>query len=460
MALQQNLNLKLSQNITMTAELQQAIKLLQMNSQEIQEFVDNEILENPCLEKKDEFSEVDADSIVLADEGHDSDISYDDLYEPVSSYEDSYSSVNDDYNLENFVSEEITLKQHLYQQLSVVTGLSPKQTFLCQYLIDGIQDSGYLGLDLEQEAKNLKVSFDNLEECLSVIHTFSPEGVGARNLKECLTIQAYANKILDDKMLKLLDNLDLLAKKDLKSLRKTVNVSEDLLKEYVLKLTKLSPKPGLEYAHESGVEVIPDVVVTKDNNGNLRADLNSASLPKVFMNDDYQKNSFSNKTDKKFIGDKITRANWLVKSLQQRQNTIYNTANCLLKLQRNFFLYGPEGLQPLTLKQVANEIGVHESTVSRISNEKFMQTEFGVFQFKFFFASGVATSYGNSMVGADAVKSMIKRLVEAEESTKPHSDEKLVAMLADEGVDLARRTVAKYRESLNIQSSSKRRVKM
>lgn len=459
MALQQNLNLKLSQNITMTTELQQAIKLLQMNAVELQEFVDNEILENPCLQKKDECSEVEASS-ENQEESHDFDASFDDLYEPTSSYEGSSMGADDDYNLEKFVAEEITLQQHLNSQLAAVKGLSAKQNFLCQYLIDSIKETGYLGCDLIEDAKLLNTSFEEMEDCLSVIHTFSPEGVGARDLRECLILQAYAQKILDDKMQILFDNLDLLGKKDLKQLKKLMKLNDAELMGYVKQLTSLSPKPGLEYAHESGVEVIPDVIVSKDKEGHLKAEINAASMPKVLLNNVYQKSDFSARSDKKFIGEKITRANWLMKSLQQRHETIYKTANCLLKQQRNFFLFGPEGLQPLTLKQVADEIGVHESTVSRISNEKFVQTEFGVFQLKYFFASGVATSFGNSMVGADAVKSMIKRIVEAEEETKPYSDEKLVALLADEGVDLARRTVAKYRESLHIPSSSKRKVRI
>jgi len=459
MALQQNLNIKLSQGIMMTTELQQAIKLLQMSAVELQDFVDNEVLENPCLQKQDEFGEVDSDSISASDSDYEPDAQFDDLYEPVSSYESSYGG-DDDYNLEKFVAEEISLRQHLNQQLAVVTGLSPQEKFICQYLVDGIKDTGYLGYDLKEESKTLNVPFERLEDCLTVIQTFTPEGVGARDLKECLTLQAYANKILDDKMQKLLDNLDLLAKRDLKQLKRALATDDEGLRAYVKKLTGLTPKPGLEYAHESGVEVIPDVVVTKDEDGNLKAELNSESLPKVLLNNIYQKNSFSNKADKKFIGEKASRANWLMKSLQQRQETIYKTANCLLRLQRNFFWFGPEGLQPLTLKQVAEEIGVHESTVSRISNEKFMQTEFGVFQFKYFFASGVGTSAGNSMVGADAVKRMIKRIIDTEEQTKPYSDEKLVKLLQDEGVELARRTVAKYRESLHIPSSSKRKVKI
>tara|TARA_Y100001960_G_scaffold250277_1_gene266538 strand:- start:7999 stop:9378 length:1380 start_codon:yes stop_codon:yes gene_type:complete len=459
MALQQNLNLKLSQNITMTTELQQAIKLLQMNAVELQDFVDNEILENPCLQKKDEFGEVDSESVDYGDDGHDFDAKFDDLYEPTSSYE-SASSYDDDYNLEKFVAEEITLHEHLNQQLAVVKGLTAKEQFLCKYLIDSIKDTGYLGCDLQEESKSLNVTFETLEDCLSVIQTFSPEGVGARDLKECLTLQAYANKMLNDKMQLLLDNLALLGKKDLKQLKKIMKVDEIELKDYVKRLLGLSPKPGLEYAHESGVEIVPDVVLMKDKNGELKVELNSAAMPKVLLNNIYQKSDFTTRSDKKFIGEKITRANWLMKSLQQRQETIYKTAQCLLKMQKNFFMFGPEGLQPLTLKQVADEIGVHESTVSRISNEKFIQTEYGVFQFKFFFASGVATSFGNSMVGADAVKSMIKRIVDAEEQTKPYSDEKLVSLLADEGVDLARRTVAKYRESLNIPSSSKRKVRI
>lgn len=459
MALQQNLNIKLSQNITMTTELQQAIKLLQMNAVELQEFVDNEILENPCLQKDDEFSEVDSESMQSSDSEYEPDASYDDLYEPGSSYEGVSEGSSGDYNLEEFVADEITLKEHLKQQLSVVSGLSPQESFVCQYLIDGIKDTGYLGSDLAKESKILNVTEELMEDCLSVIQTFSPEGVGARSLKECLRLQAYAKKILDDNIEILLENLDLLASKDFKKLKKLLKTDDDGLKDIVSKIIGLTPKPGLEYAHDSGNEVIPDVVILKDEDSNLKVELNSGSLPKVLINSIYKKDTFALKSDKKFIGEKITRANWLLKSLQQRQETIYKTSMALLKLQRNFFLFGPEGLQPLTLKQVAEEIGVHESTVSRISNEKFMQTEYGVFQFKYFFASGVGASYGSAMVGADAVKRMIKRIIDSELETKPFSDEKLVQLLQDEGVELARRTVAKYRESLNIPSSSKRKVK-
>ena len=459
MALQQNLNIKLSQNLTMTTQLQQAIKLLQMSAVELNEFVDNEVLENPCLQKQDEFGEIDSDSAESFDDNYEPDANFDDLYEPVSSYEGSYSG-EDDYNLENFVAQEETLQEHLNQQLSVVKKLSTQEQFICQYLIDGIKDTGYLGYDLKEESKTLNVPFEKLEDCLSVIQTFTPEGVGARDLQECLTLQAYARGLLTERMSKLLENLDLLAKKDFKQLKRCLATDDSGLRDCVKLLTGLSPKPGLEFAYDSGVEVIPDVVISKDDDGHLKAELNASSLPKVLLNNIYQKDSFSNREDKKFIGEKISRANWLLKSLQQRQETIYKTANCLLRMQRNFFLFGPEGLQPLTLRQVADEIGVHESTVSRISNEKYVQTEFGVFQLKYFFASGVAASFGNTMVGADAVKSMIKRIIDSEEPTKPYSDEKLVTLLKDEGVEVARRTVAKYRESLNIPSSSKRKVKV
>jgi RNA polymerase sigma-54 factor len=258
----------------------------------------------------------------------------------------------------------------------------------------------------------------------------------------------------------LLENLDLLATKNFKQLKKNLEVDDEKLKSYVKKLTALTPKPGLVYGADKGVEVTPDVIIKKNDNGNLKVELNLYNMPKVALSGDYRRDMFSVRSDKKFITEKMSRANWLLKSLQQRQETIYKTATALLSLQRNFFLFGPEGLQPLTLKQVADQIGMHESTVSRISNEKYVQTEFGVFQLKYFFASGVAASAGSAMVGAEAVKSMIKRIVETEEQTKPYSDEKLVALLAGEGVELARRTVAKYRESLNIPSSSKRRVRI
>ncbi|MCP4354222.1 MAG: RNA polymerase factor sigma-54 [Proteobacteria bacterium] len=458
MRLQQNLGIKLSQNVLMTAELQQSIKLLQMGALELQEFVDNEILENPCLKSTEDMHEVDSDTSEHKEE-LDFDAHEDDLYEPSSHYESANFS-EETYNLEHFVSNEETLHQHLRQQLAVFGELSPKQDFLCKYLIDGISDSGYLSYDLEKEASFLKVKKQLLEECLNIIQGFSPDGVGARDLRECLILQAKYSGKYDAKMSVLLDNLDILAKKDLKQLRKLMKVTHEELIGYAGQITKFNPKPGLAYGSDTSRDVIPDVIIKKDSKGNLKVELNSASLPRVALNDIYKKKDFSARGDKKFIGEKISRANWLVRSIHQRQDTIYRTAQALLKLQRNFFLFGPEGLQPLTLKNVAEMIEVHESTVSRISNEKFVQTEFGVFPIKYFFASGVATMAGKQMVGADAVKRMIKRIVEAENDEKPYSDERLVSLLQDEGVELARRTVAKYRESLHIPSSSRRRVRV
>jgi RNA polymerase sigma-54 factor len=458
MSLQQNLNIKLSQGIVMTTELQQSIKLLQMNAQELQEFVDNEILENPCLQSSEKEYEIENDPENTPIEDHNFDANIDDLYEPSSHYESS--GFDEEYNYEKFISSDETLHHHLEKQLAMVKLLTVQDEFLCKYLIDSISDTGYLTCDLAKEAKFLKVTEDRLESCLKVIQSFYPEGVGARNLQECLTLQAkYSNK-LDTKLTILLDNLDVLATKDLKKLRKLMKVEVSELTSYIKLLTTFNPKPGLKYGSDKGSEVTPDVIISKDKHGNLKAELNAASLPKVMLNNMYNKSQFINRADKKFMGEKQTRANWLIKSLQQRQNTIYNTAQALLKLQRNFFIFGPEGLQPLTLKQVAEMIGVHESTVSRISNEKFVQTEFGVFQLKYFFSSGVATMAGNQMVGADAVKSMIKRIINSENEQKPYSDEKLVGLLKDEGVELARRTVAKYRESLNIPSSSKRKLRI
>jgi len=258
-----------------------------------------------------------------------------------------------------------------------------------------------------------------------------------------------------------MDNLELLARKDFGALARKAKCDSTDMQAVCGFITSLNPKPGLQYGSSVADSVIPDVVVYKDNDGLWQLELNAEAMPRVLLNRGYDQAAASAKgKDKTFMNEKVGRAQWLMKSLEQRAKTIYKTARAILAFQADFFEYGVESLQPMTLKTVAEAIEMHESTISRVTTGKYMQTPMGVFEFKYFFSSAINTTGGKTEVASESVRAIIKRLIEGEDKTKPLSDEKLVEVLRNEGVDVARRTVAKYREGMGIGSSSRRRIRM
>ena len=472
---EQRLDLKLQGKLVMTPQLQMAIKLLQMPTLDLHGFIGQELMENPFLkaddgtnESENTLSDVDSasqdsseliESGTMGDENHD-DFALENMYESASGgYDGPKQPLSDSGNWESTATKEETLRDKLTSQMGMATS-DEKLQFLGSYLIDAIDDSGYLHLDLDEVASQLKVKKEKLEEALAIIHTFEPAGVGARGLAECLAIQLKQKKLLTEEAQAVLDNLELLAAQDFKKLAKRAGCDAEKVMEICESITELTPKPGLKYGSDVASNVIPDVVI-QQKNSKWFAELNAEAVPKLLLSQQAQGlMGGANGDAKTYMNERFGRAQWLLKSLQQRAQTIHKVANAIVTIQEDFFNYGIESLQPLTLKQVAEIVDVHESTVSRVTNGKFMQTPMGVFELKYFFSSAINTTGGNVSIAAESVKSMIKRLIDAEDAKKPISDEKLVKFLKSEGVDVARRTVAKYREALGIPSSSGRRLRV
>ena len=478
--MKQNLALKMQQGLVMTPQLQMAIKILQMPALDLQAFISQEMMENPFLASDDGLGEQDflaettdasehdtADLMEsgdgLSEQGLTNDHAWEDMYDggnDVGGAPAPSSSFDGLPDWQDSATEEETLKDVLTEQLSTATQDATLR-FLGAYLIDAIDDAGYLKLDVEEAARRLKTPLAKMKEALDVVQTFDPVGVGARTLQECLALQLANGGVLTPVEEVVLANLPLVATQDFKKLTKLAGCEQDMVMEVIEDIAALNPKPGLQYGGGKVDAVVPDVIVTKKENG-WQADLNAAVMPKLLLNGATQKvmdEKALDKEAKSYMGERMSRAQWLMKSLAQRAQTIYKVSNIIVQTQADFFEFGPEGLKPLTLKQVAEQAEVHESTVSRVTNGKYMHTPLGTFELKYFFNSGVNTTGGVVNIASAGVKSMIKKLIDAENPAKPLSDEKLVALLKDEGVDIARRTVAKYREALGLGSSSQRRVR-
>ncbi|HET9160539.1 MAG TPA: RNA polymerase factor sigma-54, partial [Caulobacteraceae bacterium] len=350
---------------------------------------------------------------------------------------------------------------HLHDQLSV-TRLSPIERVVAGALIDAVDDSGYLRADLSEIAERLGCDVALAEKVLGVVQGFEPVGVGARGVAECLAIQLKDRNRYDPAMGALLDNLDLLARGDLPALRKACGVDADDLQEMITELRALTPRPGAAFGGEPAQVVVPDVIVREGADGQWHVELNNETLPRVLVNRRYHAwvdNAARSEGDRTFVADKLAEANWLVRSLDQRAKTILKVAGEIVKRQDAFLAHGVTHLRPLNLKTVAEAIAMHESTVSRVTSNKYMSTPRGVFELKFFFTTALAAANGEGEGhSAESVRHRIRQLIEAERSAaEVHSDDAIVDILKEAGVDIARRTVAKYREAMRIPSSPERR---
>ena len=459
----QKLDLKQSQNLVMTPQLQQAIKLLQLNNQEIAEFIEEEIEHNPLLEKvdapsedkqndtatepvKNERTEEDFDAgSAMADMGTGGNTSFDKL----------------DNAFENSISRPETLRDHLTAQL-LISITNPRDQMIAALLIDQLDEAGYLRTSVDELAEKLGCSVERLERLLDVLKGFDPTGIFARDLEECLALQLEEQGKLDVPTQKLLDNLKLLADHDFKKLAEVCDVNETYLKDMISDIKSLNPKPAADFDHIVVQTAVPDVVMKKlpkNVGGGWRVELNTDTLPKVLVNNTYYKevaSSATQKKDKEYLSNKLSSANWLVRSLDQRAQTILKVAAEIVEQQDAFFNYGIEFLQPLTLKDIADVIEMHESTVSRVTNNKYIGTPRGLFELKYFFSTALISDSGVSH-SAESIRARIKSLTDDEDPKKILSDDKIVALLKSEGIDVARRTVAKYRDALQIPSSVQRR---
>ncbi len=470
----QKLDLRQSQNLVMTPQLQQAIKLLQLSNVELSEYIEEELEKNPLLEKVD-ASEA---SSGAEDQGQSDDDSPKDDVDAAFDHTDQKdfdagSSMADigaggsssfdfaDDSFENRMSAEKTLREHLTEQLHMAF-VEDRDLMIGAMLIDQLDESGYLREDVGALAERLGCKEARIDNLLLKMRKFDPSGVFAYDLADCLAIQLEEKGALDAPMRVLIDNLSMLGDHDFKGLADKCGVNDTYLMDMVGEIKELNPKPASDFDHLVVQTAIPDVLMKrmpKNLGGGWRVELNNETLPRVLVNQEYYamvSAGATNKKDKEYVTGHLASANWLVKALDQRAQTILKVASELVEQQDAFFNYGIEFLRPLTLKDIAEEIEMHESTVSRVTTNKYIGTPRGIFELKFFFSTALVSDSGVAH-SSESIKARIKALIDDEDPSKVLSDDKIVDILKGGGIDIARRTVAKYRESMHLGSSVQRR---
>ncbi|MBI3444479.1 MAG: RNA polymerase factor sigma-54 [Magnetospirillum sp.] len=496
MAIGPRLDIRQTQSLVMTPQLQQAIKLLQLSNFELAAFIDQELERNPLLEREDaergpDATEPKADASDLpvldsqpaetplldgmngatAEDGMD--VDYDNTFNNDSASDavqdeslgqwgtvggGGHNFEDGDSNLDQMVAGDISLRDHLVAQVNVDIP-NAGDRLIALHLIEMLDESGYLIGDLDELAARLGCASERVEIVLRRVQGFDPVGVFARSLKECLGLQLAERNRLDPAMQALLDNLELLARRDLPGLMKACAVDAEDLAEMISEIKALDPKPALAFDHVVAQPVTPDVLMRRTQDGSWVVELNSDTLPRVLVNTRYYSKIAAgarSKDDKTYISERFQSANWLVKSLHQRATTILKVATEIVRQQEAFFLMGVQHLRPLVLRDIATAISMHESTVSRVTSNKYIATPRGIYELKYFFTQSIGSADGGDAHSAEAVRHRIKVLIEAE-GKNVLSDDSIVDMLKADGIDIARRTVAKYREAMNIGSSVQRR---
>ena len=482
MSLAPRLDLRQSQSLVMTPQLQQAIKLLALSNLEVEGFIAEEIERNPLLEaprtaevvgpeRAEAPDPAGADALVTgAAKAEPLDVDYateshqqDSAADGGGGFDGALirgSGPEDGTDFDAFANPDLSLADHLLAQAGVA--VDGGDLFIAQHLIDQIDEAGYLTASLLDVANRLGVPLARVETVLGVIQTFDPTGVGARDLAECLALQAKEADRHDPCIQRLLANLDLLARGERARLKRICQVDDEDLADMIRELRGYDPKPGCRYGGEPPLAVTPDLFVRESRaggEGGWMIELNNATLPRVLVNRRYHAelaHGAKDKAGKAWLAESLQSANWLVKALDQRQRTIVKVATELVKQQEAFFRHGVSHLRPLTLAKVAEAIEMHESTVSRVTSNKYLSCARGVFELKYFFTSAIAAADGGDAASSEAVKSALKALIAAE-GAKILSDDTLVELLQAKGFDIARRTVAKYREAMGIGSSVQRR---
>jgi RNA polymerase sigma-54 factor len=511
MALSQRLEIRQSHALVMTPQLMQAIKLLQLSNLDLAAYVEGELERNPLLERAEgageagaegasdqgsgdrraaeqdaapvgsasaegdwrqaggergngearERSAADLDDVPPADADAASSRSNGEMPGSYSEWAGTGGGGRDggDYNLEAFVSAETTLADHLAEQLALTIS-DPARRMIGQYLIDLVDEAGYLNGDLVTVSEKLGAPRAEVDAVLKIIQTFDPPGVCARSLDECLAIQLKERNRFDPAMEMLVSHLDLLAKRDLAALRRLCGVSEEDLTDMIGEIRQLNPKPGLAFGSTLVQPIVPDVFVRAGPDGGFIIELNSDTLPKVLVNQIYHAEvakTAKNDKDKSYLADCLQTATWLIRALDQRAKTILKVSTEIVRQQDAFFANGVQHLRPLNLKTIADAIDMHESTVSRVTANKYMATNRGIFELKYFFTSAIAAADGGEAHSAEAVRHRIRQMIDAEPAEQVLSDDTIVEKLREAGIDIARRTVAKYREAMRIPSSVQRR---
>ena len=493
-----SLQLKMGQQLTMTPQLQQAIRLLQLSTLDLQQEIQNALDSNPLLDVDEDFEgesnqdinsqseekleapstsdEHQSDEPTAADDWSENipdelstDSDWDDTWQasaaPTSMTENHSSGASgDDYDMDSRNGSTDDLQDHLLWQLNL-TPMSDNDHLIAVNILEGVDDDGYLKVELEEIVESLdpelEIELDEVEAVLHRLQQFEPSGVCARNLQECLSLQLrqlpeetpwlkLAQTLIDQ-------HIDLLGAKDYAALMRKLKVKEEELKVVIRGIQELNPRPGSQIDPQTSEYVIPDVMVRKIK-GEWRVELNPEIAPKLRINDHYASmvKRADSSADNNFIKDHLQEARWFLKSLQSRNETLLKVAMKIVEYQQDFLEQGDEAMKPLVLHDIAEAVGMHESTISRVTTQKYMHTPAGIYELKYFFSSHVSTTSGGEC-SSTAIRAMIKKLIAVESAKKPLSDSKIASMLEEEGIKVARRTVAKYREAMHIPPSNERK---
>lgn len=498
MALEIKQSLRLSQQLVMTPQLQQAIKLLQLNRMELQEVVTQEMMENPILEESTDMAEGEGESAAAADGSTETvnpeaeQMRDEEAFLKPKQQEEQLAQGKDDFNWESYVedfnsssssapsmreiNEELpsfenaltkttTLEDHLAWQLSMVA-LTEEEKKLGELIVGNLSDDGYFNANLEDLAKETGLELEDAEEVLKIIQNFDPLGVASRNLQECLSIQAKFMNPRQPLVEQIISHhLGELEKKNYQAIAKALNTPLDRIIDATKLILEFEPKPGRSFHTSDTHYISPDIYVYKVGDEFVIV-LNEDGMPKLRISPYYKTilasaqsgtDKDKNKMTKEYVQDKLRSAVWLIRSIHNRQKTIYKVTEAIVRRQRDFFEKGVQQLKPMILKDVANDIGMHESTISRVTTNKYVHTPVGIFELKYFFNSSINAADGGDSLASEAVKEKIKHMIQKEDEKNPLSDQKIVELLRSENIEIARRTVAKYRDMLGILSSGKRR---
>ncbi|ENB5112454.1 RNA polymerase factor sigma-54 [Escherichia coli] len=474
--MKQGLQLRLSQQLAMTPQLQQAIRLLQLSTLELQQELQQALESNPLLEQIDTHEEIDtretqdSETLDTADaleqkempEELPLDASWDTIYTAGTPSGTSGDYIDDELPVYQGETTQ-TLQDYLMWQVEL-TPFSDTDRAIATSIVDAVDDTGYLTVPLEDILESMgdeEIDIDEVEAVLKRIQRFDPVGVAAKDLRDCLLIQLSqfdkTTPWLEEARLIISDHLDLLANHDFRTLMRVTRLKEDVLKEAVNLIQSLDPRPGQSIQTGEPEYVIPDVLVRK-HNGHWTVELNSDSIPRLQINQHYASmcNNARNDGDSQFIRSNLQGAKWLIKSLESRNDTLLRVSRCIVEQQQAFFEQGEEYMKPMVLADIAQAVEMHESTISRVTTQKYLHSPRGIFELKYFFSSHVNTE-GGGEASSTAIRALVKKLIAAENPAKPLSDSKLTSLLSEQGIMVARRTVAKYRESLSIPPSNQRK---
>ena len=474
--MKQGLQLRLSQQLAMTPQLQQAIRLLQLSTLELQQELQQALESNPLLEQIDTHEEIDtretqdSETLDTADaleqkempEELPLDASWDTIYTAGTPSGTSGDYIDDELPVYQGETTQ-TLQDYLMWQVEL-TPFSDTDRAIATSIVDAVDDTGYLTVPLEDILESMgdeEIDIDEVEAVLKRIQRFDPVGVAAKDLRDCLLIQLSqfdkTTPWLEEARLIISDHLDLLANHDFRTLMRVTRLKEDVLKEAVNLIQSLDPRPGQSIQTGEPEYVIPDVLERK-HNGHWTVELNSDSIPRLQINQHYASmcNNARNDGDSQFIRSNLQDAKWLIKSLESRNDTLLRVSRCIVEQQQAFFEQGEEYMKPMVLADIAQAVEMHESTISRVTTQKYLHSPRGIFELKYFFSSHVNTE-GGGEASSTAIRALVKKLIAAENPAKPLSDSKLTSLLSEQGIMVARRTVAKYRESLSIPPSNQRK---